>query len=66
MLRSRLPENPIYDYPFIQQFLARMHSRVCQDADVQYDGKEDINEVILIAQILDAMDESTGAYRKNN
>ena len=66
MLRSRLPADTISDYTFIQQFFACMHSRLRQDAEVQYDGKDDINEVIAMAERMDYIHRSTGAYRNYN
>ena len=62
MLRSQLPEDAISDYAFIQQFFASMHPRLCQDPEVQYNGKKDINEVIAMAERIDFIHRSTGAY----
>ena len=66
MLRSRLPDNTISDYVFIQQFFASMHPRLRQNAEVQYDGKTNIPEVISIAERIDSIHRSTGAYGKDN
>ena len=62
MLGSRLPDDTISDYAFIQQFFASMHPRLRQDAEVQYDGKTDINEVIAMVERIDSIHRSTGAY----
>ena len=43
-----------------------MHSRLRQNAEVQYDGKTDINEVIAMAERIDSIHRSTGAYGKDN
>ena len=66
MLRSRLPEDTISDYAFIQQFFTSMHPRLRQDPEVQYDGKTDVNEVIAIAERIDSIHRSTGAYGTDN
>ena len=66
MLRSRLPDDTISHYASIQQFFASMHPRLRQDAEVQYDGKTDINEVIAMAERIDSIYRSTGAYGKEN
>jgi len=64
MNRSRLPEDTISDYAFIQQFFASMHPRLRQDVETQYTGDEDINTVIAMAERLDSIHRSTGAYGK--
>jgi len=64
MPRSRLPEDTISDYAFIQQFFTSMHPRLRQDVETQYTGDEDINTVIAIAETLDTIHRSTGAYGK--
>ena len=64
MHRSRLPEDTISDYAFIQQFFTSMHPRLRQDVKVQYTGEEDINIVIATAERIDSIHRSTGAYRK--
>jgi len=67
MHRSRLPEDTISDYAFIQQFFASMHPRLWQDVETQYTGDEDINTVIAMAERLghlDSIHQSTGAYSK--
>ena len=66
MLRSRLPDDTISDSAFIQQFFASMHSRLRQDAEVQYDRKTDINEVIAMAERIDSIHRSTEAYGKDS
>ena len=43
-----------------------MHPRLRQDTEVQYDGKTDINEVIAIAERMDSIHGSTGAYGKDS
>ena len=55
MLRSQLPDDTISNYAFIQQFFASMHPRLRQDAEVQYDGKTDINQVIAMAERIDSI-----------
>ena len=64
MHRSRLPEDTISDYAFIQQFFTCMDSRLRQDVEVQYTGEEDINTVIATAERIDSIHRSTGAYGK--
>jgi len=64
MHRSRLPEDTISDFAFIQQFFASMHRRLRQDVETQYTGDEDINTVIAMAERLDSIHRSTGAYCK--
>jgi len=64
MHRSRLPEDTISDYTFIQQFLTSMHPRLRQDVETQYTGDEDINTGIGMAERLDSIHRSTGAYGK--
>jgi len=64
MHRSRLPEDTISDYAFIQQFFTSMHPRLRQDVETQYTGDEDINPVIAMAERLDCIQRSTGAYSK--
>ena len=64
MHRSRLPEDTISDYAFIQQFFTSMHPRLRQDVEVQYTGEEDINTVIATAERIDSIHRSTGAYGK--
>jgi len=64
MHRSRLPEDTTSDYAFIQQFFASMHPRLRQDVETQYTGDEDINTVIAMAERLDSIHRSTGAYGK--
>ena len=64
MHRSRLPEDSISNYAFIQQFFTSMHPMLGQDAEVQYTGDEDINTVIATAERIDSIHRSTGAYRK--
>ena len=66
MLRSRLPDDTISDYAFLQQFFASMHPKLRQDAEVQYDGKTDINEVIAMAERIISIHQSTGVYGKDN
>ena len=66
MFRSRLPEDTISDYTVIQQFFAAMHPRLRQDAEVQYHGKEDINEVIAMAERIELIHRSTRAYGKDS
>ena len=62
--RSRLPEDTISDYAFIQQFFTSMHPRLRPDLEVQYTGEEDINTVIATAERIDSIHRSTGAYGK--
>jgi len=62
--RSRLPEDTISDYAFIQQFFTSMHARLWQAVETQHTGDEDINTVIAIAERLDSIHRSTGAYGK--
>src|ERR1700712_4080286 len=62
MHRSRLPEDTISDYAFIQQFFESMHHRLRQDVEAQYTGDEDINTVIAIAERLDSIHRSTSTY----
>ena len=64
MHRSRLPEDTISDYAFIQQFFTSMHPRLRQDVEVQYTGEEDINTVIATAERIDSIHRRTGAYGK--
>ena len=64
MHRSRLPEDTISDYAFIQEFFPSMHPRLRQDVEVQYTGEEDINTVIATAERIDSIHRSTGAYGK--
>ena len=64
MHRSWLPEDTISDYAFIQQFFASMHPRLQQDVETQYTGDEDINTIIAMAERLDSINQSTGAYGK--
>ena len=64
MHRSRLPEDTISDYAFIQQFFTSMHPRLRQDVEVQYTGEEDINTVIATAERIDSIHRTTGAYGK--
>jgi len=64
MHRSRLPEDTISDYLFIQQFFTSMHPRLWQDVETRYTGDEDINTVITIAERLDSIHQSTGVYGK--
>jgi len=64
MHRSRLPEDTISDYAFIQQFFASMHPRLWQDVETQYTGDEDIKTVIAMAERLDSIHWSTGVYGK--
>ena len=66
MLQSRLPEDIISDYVFIEQFFAAMHPRLHQDAEVQYNRKEDINEVIAMVERIDSIHRGTGAYGMDN
>jgi len=65
MHRSRLAEDTISDYAFIQQFFTSMHPRLRQDVETQYTGDEDINTVIAMAERLDSIHRSTGAYGKD-
>jgi len=53
MHRSRLPEDSISDYPFIQQFFASMDPRLRQDVKTQYTGDKDIKTVIAMTERLD-------------
>jgi len=62
MHRSRLPEDTISDYAFIQQFFSSMHPRLRQDVETQYTGDEYINTVIAMAEGLDSIHRSTGTY----
>jgi len=62
MHRSPLPEDSISDYAFIQQFFASMHPRLRLDGETRFTGDEDINTVIAMTEILDAIHWSTGAY----
>jgi len=62
MHRSQLPEDTIGDHRFIQQFFTSMHPRLRQDVETQYTGDEDINTVISMAERLDSIHRSTGAY----
>ena len=64
MHRSRLPEDTISDYTFIQQFFTSIHPRLRQDVEVQYTGEEDRNTVIATAERIDSIHRSTGAYGK--
>ena len=64
MHRSRLPEDTISDYGFIQQFFTSMHPRLRQDVEVQHTGEEDINTVIATAERINSIHRSTGAYGK--
>jgi len=64
MHRSRLPEDTISDYAFIQQFFASMHPSLRQDVETQYTGDKDINTVIAMAERLDSIHRSAGAYGK--
>ena len=64
MHRSRLPEDTISDYAFIPQFFAIMHPRLRQDMETQYTGDRDINTVIAMAEWLDSIHRSRGAYGK--
>jgi len=64
MHRSRLLEETISDYAFIQQFFTSMHPRIGQDVAAQYTGDQDIHIVIAMAQKLDSIHRSTGAYGK--
>jgi len=66
MHRSRLPEDTISDNAFIQQFFTSMHPRLRQALDTQYTGDEDINTVIAMAEGLDSIHRSTGAYGKEH
>jgi len=61
---SRLPEDTISDYAFIQQFFASMHPRLQQDVETQYTGDEDINTVITMTERLVSIHRSIGAYGK--
>jgi len=64
MYRSRLREDTISDHALIQQFFASMHPRLWRDVETQYTGDEDINPVIAMAERLDSIHRSTGAYGK--
>jgi len=64
MHRSRLPEDTISDYGFIQQFFASMHPRLRQDVETQYTGDKDINTFIAMAERLGSIHRSTGVYGK--
>jgi len=64
MHRSRLQEDTISDYAFIQQFFTSMHPRLRQEVETQYTGDEDSNTVITRAERLDSIHRSTGAYGK--
>ena len=64
MHRSRLPEDTISDYAFIQQFFTSMHPRLRQDVEVQYTGEEDINTVKATAERIDSIHQSTGVDEK--
>jgi len=55
MHRSRLPEDTLSDYAFIQQFFISMDPRLRQDVETQYTGDEDINTVIAMAERLDCI-----------
>jgi len=59
---SRLPEDTISNSTFIQQFFASMQPRLRQDVEAEYTGDEDINTVITMAERLDSIHRSTGAY----
>ena len=62
--RSRLPQDTISDYSFIQRFFTSMPSRLRQDVETQYTGDEDSNTVIAMAARLHSIHRSTGAYGK--
>jgi len=47
---SRLPEDTITDYAFIQQFFASMNPRLLQEVETQYTGDEDINTLSIGVQ----------------
>jgi len=64
MHRSRLPDDTIRDYAFIQELFASMDPRLWQDVETQYTGNEDINTVIAMAERLDSIHQSSGAYGK--
>jgi len=64
MHKSRLPEDTITDYAFIQQFFASMHPRPRQDVETHYTGDEDINTVIAMGERLDSIHRSREAYGK--
>jgi len=64
MHSSRLPEDTISDYGFIQKFFTSMHQRLRQQVETQLTGDEDINTVIAMAERLDSIHRSTGAYGK--
>jgi len=66
MHRSRLPEDTLSEYAFIQQFFASMHPRLRQDVETQYTGENDINTIIAMAERLDSIHRSTGAYGKES
>jgi len=64
MHRSRLPEDTISDYTFIQQFFTRLHPELRQDMEAQYTGDEVINAVIAMRERLDSIHRSRGGYGK--
>jgi len=64
MHRSRLPEDSISDYTLIQQVFTNMHPGLRQDVETQYTGDGDINTVIAMAERIDSIHRSTGAYGK--
>jgi predicted aspartyl protease len=64
MYRSRLPEDTISDYAFIQQFLGCMHPRLREDVEAFYDDTESIKSTCTHAERLDAIHRRTGAYGK--
>jgi len=67
MHRSRLPEDIMSDYAFIQPFFASIRPRLWQDVETQYTGDEDINTVIAmsVTERLDFIQQSTGVYARN-
>jgi len=64
MHRSRLPEDTLSDYGYIEQFFPTLHPRLQQDVQTQYTGDEDIKTIRAMAERLDSIHQSTGAYGK--
>lgn len=48
----------------IQQSFTSMHQTLRQDVEVHYTGEEDINTVIVMAERIDSIYRSRGAYGK--
>jgi len=66
MHRSWLPEDTISDSAFIQKLFASIHPRLRQEVETQYTGDKDIKTVIAMAERLDSIHRSTGAYGKEH